>query len=195
MATTELAEETEQPTRRRFTVDEYLKLAEVGILAEDDRVELLEGEVVEMSPIGSRHAAYVDRLDESVHDQLPRSASIVRVPGPVQFGEYGHLQPDLAVLRFRDDYYAQSHPGPADVLLLVEVADSSLEYDRNVKLPLYSRSGVPEAWLVDIPAGAVERHTEPSEEGYGRMVRVRGERSLESTTLPDLVLNVGELLG
>ena len=134
-------------------------------------------------------------MDESVHDQLPRSAAIVRVQGPVQFGEYGHLQPDLAVLRFRDDYYAQSHPGPADVLLLVEVADSSLEYDRNVKLPHYSRSGVAEVWLVDIPAGAVERHTEPSEEGYGRMVRVRGERSLESTTLPDLALNVGELLG
>lgn len=194
MATTEVATTTEQPTKRRFTVDEYLRFADIGILAEDDRVELVEGEVVEISPLGSDHSGCVNRLTWALERQLG-DTMVVAVQNPVQFGQYGQLQSVLAVLRYRDDYCARSHPAPDDVVLLVEVADTSLRYDRNVKLPLYSRAGVAEVRLVDLPAAAAERHTEPSEDGYGRMVRVRGEGTLESTTLPDLVLKVDDVLG
>ena len=123
-----------QVARRRFTVDEYHQMAHAGILSEDDRVELLDGEIVERSPIGSLHQACVDRLNR-LFNTLVGTAAIVRVQGPVQLDLYSEPQPDLLLLRPQDDFYARAHAGPEDVLLVVEVAESTVEYDRRIKLP------------------------------------------------------------
>lgn len=178
--------------RRRFTGEEYRRMGEVGILREDERVELLDGEVVEMNPIGGLHATGVresNRLfSKRVGDELR-----VDVQSSLSLGEYGEPQPDLAVIRARE--YGADLPGPEDVLLVVEVADTSVAYDRGIKLPMYARAGIREAWLVDIPAGRVERHTEPSETGYRLTARAgRGER-LESLVLTGFVLEADAVLG
>jgi Uma2 family endonuclease len=178
--------------RRRFTVDEYHRMAESGILHEDDRVELIGGEIVEMSPIGGRHAACVREINHLLGRQVSDELR-VDVQSPVKLSEQEEPQPDLAVIRARG--YGSSLPTPEDVLLLIEIADTSLAYDREVKLPLYARSGIAEVWLVDLNGGIFERHTEPSEEGY-RLVRRAGRgESLESAVLPALTLPVDVVLG
>jgi Uma2 family endonuclease len=180
--------------RRRFTVDEYYRMAEAGILTADDRVELLEGEIVEMSPIGSHHAGQVKRLNAVFTTRLgPRA--IVSVQDPVRLSRHSEPQPDLALLRPREDFYRRSHPEPSDVLVLIEVMDTTVEVDRRVKVPLYARSVIPETWLVDVNADRIEMYRSPSADGY-RDVRIarRGE-SLAIEALPDLVLSVDDLLG
>jgi len=135
--------------RRRFTADDYERMGEAGILRAEDRVELIDGEVVAMSPIGSRHGAGVDRAN-FVFVTTARASAIVRVQGAVRLDPYHQPEPDLALLRPRADFYASAQPGPADILLVLEVAESSLAYDRDVKAPLYARFGVPEYWLIDV---------------------------------------------
>lgn len=183
-----------QLAKRLFTVAEYHKMAEVGILSEDDRVELLEGEVVAMSPIGSRHAACVDRLTQYWVAEAGGHA-IVRVQGPIRLGEHSEPQPDLALLKPRADFYASSHPGPEDVLLVIEVAETSAAVDREVKVPLYARFGVPEVWLVDLAGGQVEVFREPSAERYQEVTVLRRGDSLAPAFLPDLLLPVDAVLG
>ncbi len=160
-------------TRRKFTVDEYHLLARAGILKEDDRVELIDGEIVEMSPIGSRHAACVARLTEWAGSL--RGRAVVWVQNSVRLGDFAEPQPDLALLRPRADFYAAAHPTPEDVFLVVEVAETSSDYDRQVKIPLYARWGISEAWLVDLEADRVEVYRSPAPEGY-RDVRVVARR-------------------
>ena len=138
-----------QVVPRRFSVDEYHLMARAGILHKDDRVELLEGEIGEMAPSGSRRAACVDRLTRVLSEGLGRSA-IVRVQGPIRLGEHSEPQPDITLLKPQDDFYADATPGPEAVLLLIEVSETTQEYDRQVKLPLYAKWGVPEVWLVDL---------------------------------------------
>ncbi len=181
-------------TTRKFTVEEYHRMAESGILTEDDRVELIEGEIIEMPPISSAHAGCVDRLAMRLMEGLGRRA-IVRVQSPIRLGERSEPQPDVALLRPRADFYAAAHPGPADVLLVIEVAEHSGAYDRERKLPLYARSGIPEAWGVDLGQGEVVVGRDPSPEGY-RTVRIlhRGE-ALSPLAFPDLTLSVDEILG
>jgi Uma2 family endonuclease len=178
--------------RYRFTVDEYYKLAEAGVLSEDSRVELIEGEIVMMTPIGRRHAACVDRLNRLLVHAVGESA-IVRVQNPVRLGDRSEPEPDLALLRPRDDFYAEREPGPADALLIVEVADSSLAYDRGVKLPLYARAGVAETWIVDLGERVIEVHRSPGPQGYAerRIFRV-GEVVQLST--PEIAVAVDSVL-
>lgn len=185
---------TARVLRRRFTVDEYHRMAETGILGEDDRVELIEGEIVEMAPIGSRHAACVIRLIR-LFSARPRPDVLVNVQNPIRISEYTEPQPDLTLLRFRPDFYARAHPGPEDVLLLVEVAESSAEYDRQVKLPLYARGGLREVWLVDLEGEAVEVYRGPSSTGYTEVQRRERGQTLAPTAVPDLILAVDEILG
>ena len=142
--------------RRRFTAEEYHKMGEAGILGRDERVELIEGEVVEMNPIGSRHAACVRRLTRLLSRQLGDDL-LLDVQNPVRLNRGLEPQPDLAVVRARD--YGENLPGPKDVPLVIEVADTSLAYDRGVKLPIYVGAGIREVWLVDLAGGTVERHT------------------------------------
>ena len=149
-----------QIPHKRFTVDEYHRMAEVGILSEDDRVELIDGEIVEMSPIGKHHAACVKRLNALLTEILGRHA-IVGVQDPVQLNDSSEPQPDITVLKFRADYYEERPPTPADTLLIIEVADSSLDFDRLVKLPRYACGGVLEVWIVNLTAGVIEVYREP----------------------------------
>ncbi len=120
-------------------------MAEVGLLSEDSRVELIEGEIIEMSPIGSTHGGTVNRSSKLLHRELDDIA-IVSVQNPVHIDDFSEPQPDLALLKPRKDFYSNSHPTPEDVLVVIEVADASVYYDRNVKPPLYARAGIPEAW-------------------------------------------------
>ena len=185
--------ETEQQ-RRRFTADEYHRMAEAGVLRDDDRVELVDGEIVEMTPIGSRHAACVDQLNVLLSRSLA-GQGILRVQGPVRLDPHSEPQPDLSVLKSRADYYASAHPGPDDVFLVVEVADASLRYDRDVKVGLYAHAGIRETWLVDLQSKRVDVFTQPTPQGYraSRQLR-RGER-LASQALPAASLLVDEMLG
>ena len=167
-------------------------MGEAGILRDDERVELIEGEIVQMNPIGSRHAACVRVLTRLVGRSLSDEL-LLDVQNPVRLDGVLEPQPDLAVIRAHD--YRESLPGPEDVTLVVEVSDTTLGYDRNVKLPLYARAGIREAWIVDLPNEAVERHNEPSEDGYLRMERVGKGRSLTSEVLPSLTLQTDAVLG
>jgi Uma2 family endonuclease len=179
-------------TRWRFTVHDYHRMGEAGILHEDDRVELIEGELVEMAAIGTRHFSCVNRLNRllvmSVGDE-----AIVSVQNPVRLNEFTEPQPDLTVIRPRD--YRVSLPEPEDVLLLMEVSDTTLAYDRGVKLPLYARAGIREVWIVNLPAETIERYTDPSGDGYQRTERARRSKTIESVTLPELSFRVDEVLG
>ena len=180
---------------RKFTVEEYHKLAEVGILGEDDRVELIEGEIVVNSPIGSRHAACVNRLTHLVTQRVGDRA-IVSVQNPIRLSEHSEPQPDLALLKPRPDFYANEHPKPKDALLIVEVAETSLEYDREVKLPLYAGCGIPEVWLVDVTRRRVEIFKKPQGERYtSARALTRADEALAPEALPELKLTLREIFG
>lgn len=181
------------PEKRKFTVAEYYRMAEVGILRPDERVELIEGEIIVMAPIGPGHSGEVNRLTHRFsHPDNDRF--IVHVKNPVQLGDGSELEPDVALLRYRDDYYGTAHPTPADVLLVIEVAYSSLEYDREVKAHLYGRAGVPETWVKNLPEDCIERFTEPGPEGYAQHTVHRRGETLTPVSLPDLELPVDILL-
>ncbi len=181
-------------TRHRFTVDEYHWMARVGILGEDDRVELIDGEIVEMVPIGPTHVGSVIRFTGRLVRQYGDLAE-VSVQNPVRLGEYSEPEPDLVLLRPRADSYRLALPTPADVLLVVEVADTSLAVDRRVKLPLYARAGILETWLVDLRHHRLHVHREPRADGY-RVTRTlrRGER-IAPLAFPDREIAVADLLG
>lgn len=183
-----------QLLRRSFTVDEYHRMAQAGIFSEDDRVELLQGEIVTMAPIGSRHQACVDRL-AGILSRLVAGRAIVRVQGPVRLDDHSEPQPDVALLKDRADYYAQAHPRPEDVLLVIEVAETSAEADREVKVPLYARAAIPEVWLVDLSGESIEVFQKASPQGYQEVRRVRRGDRLVPQAFPDLDLAAGGLLG
>jgi Uma2 family endonuclease len=179
----------------RFTVDEYHRIGEVGIFSEDDRVELLAGEIVEMSPIGPLHASIVDRLNALFSSQLGGEA-IVRVQNPLLLRtEDSEPQPDVILLRPRPDFYARSHPEAQDVYLVIEVADTSVETDREVKFPIYARAGVPEAWLLDVSMQRLEVHRHPTPDGYQDVHLLQRGASVAPQAFPALVLTVDALLG
>ena len=183
-----------QPQRRLFTVDDYYRMAAAGILAEDDSVELIEGEVIRTSPAGSDHASCVNRLTRLLTLRLGEQA-IVAVQNPVHLDDQTELEPDLAVLRPREDFYAERHPIPEDILLLIEVSRSSLEFDHQVKLPLYARHGIPELWVVNLVDGVVEVHRDPKDGQYLARQDYRRGESLASLAMRDLELKVKEVLG
>jgi Uma2 family endonuclease len=183
----------EEVTRRRFTVEEYHRMGEAGILRGDERVELIEGELVEMNPIGSRHMRCVNELNWLLGQQIRDRGLRVSIQHPIRLNGGLEPQPDLAVIRAGD--YADSTPGPEDVVLVIEVSDTTPSYDRNVKLPLHGRAGIAESWIVDLPNEAIERHNDRSEEGYRRMERVGRGRSLASEALSNLTLHTDAVLG
>jgi Uma2 family endonuclease len=176
-----------------FTVHEFFQMADAGIFSMDDRVELLAGEIVQMSPIGSRHAACVNRLHRTFHGLLGSSA-IVSVQNPVRLDDYSEPQPDIAVIRFREDFYRDAHPGPADVLLIVEVADTSADVDRGVNVPLYARAGIPEVWVVDLSGRHVEVYQDPHRDGYRWHRRLGPRDQLTSVSVPVLIFPAADVL-
>ena len=180
---------------RRFTADEYQRMGEAGILSDRDRVELIDGDVLAMTPIGPRHAASVDRATRAFATSVPSDEAIVRVQGPVRLSLYTEPEPDIVLLRPRADFYASAHPGPHDVLLIVEVADSSIDFDRNVKAYVYARSGVPEYWLVDLNDDTVVRYTLPEGDAYQQVERLDPDVRVAPALLPGCVIRPRDLLG
>jgi Uma2 family endonuclease len=186
-----MAVETEV-ARRLFTRAEYYRMAEVGILKPTDRVELIRGEIVQLSPIGPRHSAFVNNLTQLLVLRLAGRA-IVSVQNPVVVDDYSEPQPDLVLLRRRAVPYKEAHATPEDVLLLIEVAETSIRYDRTTKLRLYAEAGVPEYWLVDCAAESVEVYRSPDARGYGEVAVVAGTASVSPQAVGDLVLPLSEI--
>lgn len=183
-----------QIVRRHFNISEYYRMAAAGVFSEDDRVELIEGEIVEMNPIGSRHAACVARLTKHL-ERLAGDRSIVWVQNPIQIDVSSEPLPDVALLQPRDDFYAQANPQAADVLLLIEVADSSVEYDRDIKVPLYAQAGVIEVWLVNLPKEIIEIYSQPLEGRYQEIRLVKRGELLSAKSIPNLTIDANAVLG
>jgi Uma2 family endonuclease len=181
------------PRKHRITVDEYYRMAEVGLLAPDARVELIEGEIIDMAPIGTDHGGVVDVLNRLFIRALGDQA-IVRTQGAILLDQRSMPQPDLAVLAPGKDDYRSAHPMPADVWLVIEVSDSTLRYDRNVKAPLYARHGIPEVWIVDLPNDELHWYREP----VGGKYAVQGSSHIacvmRPVALPDVAIDLGPLV-
>lgn len=179
--------------RYRLTSAIFHEMVEKGILSEDDRLELIEGELVTMSPIGPEHSGIVDQLAAILIKQLGDRA-VVKVQGPLQLDESTEPQPDLILLEPRRDYYKHSLPRPIDVALVIEVADSSLAYDRAIKMPLYAGAGIPEAWIVNLIDRWIEVYRDPSPAGYTTMLKILAGKSISPRAFDDVVVTVDELL-
>jgi Uma2 family endonuclease len=171
-------------SRFRFTVADYHRLAEVGILNEDSRVELIEGELVSMAPIGSFHQSAVDLLNEILSRQTENF--LLRVQGPISLGEHSEPEPDFSLLKRRSDFYRNAHPGASDIPLVIEVSDSTLAYDSEIKLRLYAENGIPESWIFDMQAKQLEIHREPSKEGYRQVLKPKRGTLASAALIPQL---------
>jgi Uma2 family endonuclease len=180
--------------RRPFTVDEYDRMVEVGILGKEDHVELIEGEILEMSPIGSRHEACVDRAAVLLLPPLV-GQSIVRVQGSIRLGDYSRPQPDLILLQHRRDYYAPSGAVTRDALLVIEVSDTSIRYDRGPKLRVYARHGVREVWIEDLTTDTLLVFRSPEGATYRTLVTLKSGDSIAPEAFPQLIVSVAALLG
>ena len=186
---------TVQLATHRFTAKDFHRMVGAGILREDDRVELLHGEIVDMPPIGPGHAAGMNRLLNAFLPLQGERKAIISVQNPIHLGEHSEPQPDLALLKPRPDFYAQGHPTPQEVLLVVEVMESSVGYDREVKVPLYARFGIPETWLVDVEQGLIEVYREPGSEGYRQVHTLRWGERLSPEAFPQFILTVDDVFG
>lgn len=180
--------------RKYFTIDEYHRMVAENILSEQDRTELIEGEVLYMSPIGSRHAACVNRLT-AVLSTLLNNHAIVSIQNPIQLSQFSEPEPDVALLRPRDDFYASHLPTAADVLLVIEVADTSIDYDQHTKLPLYARSGIPEVWIVNLNTNTIFTYTQPSIGEYQQQHEYSISETIQSTMVAPLRLEVKDIVG
>ena len=178
--------------RRLFTREEYHCMGEAGILKPTERVELIRGEIIEMWPIGRRHYAFVNNLNQLLVLGLAGRA-IVSVQNPVALDDDTEPEPDLAILRRRVVPYKESDAVAEDVLLLIEVGETSLANDRGTKLRLYAESGIPEYWVADAAAEAIEMHRGPGPGGYAETRRLTGDAIVSPQAFPDLTLSLTEI--
>ena len=185
---------TLQLKRRQFTLGQYHQMIATGVLPEGDRVELIEGEILEMAAIGSKHTAQVKRLNRLLSSRLDESI-LISIQDPIELGPRSEPEPDVALLRWRADYYVASHPQAADVYLIIEVADSTVEFDREVKGPLYARSGIVECWLIDVSAETITLYRLPTPDGYQHVEICRRGMAIVVAALPDLGFTVDQILG
>lgn len=179
--------------RHRITADEYHRLGDAGVLAPDARVELIDGEVIDLAPIGSRHWSVVSRLHRLVERAVGDRAVISEAS--LRLGSHSEPQPDLALFKPRDDFYAAALPAAADTLLVIEVADSSARYDREIKLPLYARHGIGELWIVDLEANLVRMYREPAGDGYLQATQTADPAIVGIAALPGVSVDLSGLLG
>ncbi len=186
--------QTDAPKKRLFTRKEYHAMGKAGILGHEERLELLEGEIVVMVPPGIRHLTRVDRLTHVFMPLGIQRRAIVRVQNPSVMTRISEFQPDITLLTFRDDFYESRNPRPEDILLLVEVSDSSLNYDRNIKLPRYAEFGIPEVWIVNLRDNQVESYTERSSAGYGASRIYRPGDTISPTAFPDIEISVNDII-
>jgi Uma2 family endonuclease len=182
-----------QIAKHYITACEFERMVEGGVFGEDARLELIEGEIIEMSPIGKRHAACVDALNWWLN-RLIGDAATVRVQNPILLDDLSEPQPDIALLRPRADFYRESLPTPADVLLVVEVADTSVEYDRKLKLPIYAWAGVAEVWIVNLPEEKIETYSSPSGDAYEDSARHGRGEEVSSQTITGLTIKVDDVI-
>ncbi|AVZ31193.1 Uma2 family endonuclease [Nodularia spumigena CS-584] len=182
-----------QLLRRKFTVQQYHQMLESGILREDDRVELIRGEIIEMSPIGTKHAACVKCLNKLLYSKLGDRV-LIAIQDPIILTNKSEPQPDVALLKPRDDFYETAHPQPQDIFLLIEVADSTVMYDREEKIPLYAEAKIMEVWLIDINAQIVEVYQQPTAAGYQVMQKFTCGQSLSITAFPDVNITINEII-
>jgi len=177
----------------QFTTQQFHLMHEAGVFSEGDRLELINGEIKQMSPIGRKHAACVNRLvtvlTRKLGDQI-----VLSVQNSIRLDDKSEPQPDLAILKPRDDFYEEGLPTPSDILLIIEVADSTIAYDREVKAPLYAAAGIPEMWLFDVNKKAIEGYSQPSASGYKRMQRYEQNDTLSMIAFPDVSFNWSELI-
>ena len=183
-----------EPTRRRISVDEYMKMAEVGILKESERVELIDGDIIEMSPIGNPHEASTSASHRLLAPLFIEGRVVLRVQGHVRLDENNRPEPDLALLKWRDDLYGSQSPAPEDILLVIEVSDSTLASDRSVKLALYARFDIPEVWIENISDRVVEAYANPVDGQYTESRIYRPGETITPRAFPDVSLSVNELI-
>jgi Uma2 family endonuclease len=178
--------------RYLFDVDTYEQMVETGVLTANDKVELIEGEIIKKMPLGSRHAARVDR-GTRVFSRQAAEFAIVRVQSPIRL-DRSEPEPDISLLRLRDDFYESGHPHPEDVLLIVEVADSTVRSDRAAKIPIYARNGIAEVWLLDVERNRLEIYTHPINGEYQNVRLVRRDETITLQLLPEVTINAADLL-
>ena len=183
-----------QVQTRLFNVHEYERMAEAGILNEDDHVELIRGEIVQMAAIGSKHAACVKRFNAEFSSRL-QGRAIASVQDPIRLPSRSEPEPDIALLRPRQDFYRNVHPGADDVLLLVEVADTSLEVDRGVKLALYAEAAIPDVWVTDLEAERIEAYRQPVGGRYTEQEVFGRGTTLAPQSFPDISISVDAIVG
>lgn len=181
-------------TRRRFTTSEYQRMVEVGVFTESERVELIWGEIVEMSPINVAHVNCVNRLTAILSTKLAALA-IVSIQNPIQIDDFSIPQPDVALWKPSPAAYLDRLAGSTDILLIIEVADSSLDHDRRVKSQLYAQAGMDDYWIVNLPQQQIEVYREPREDGYRTMTRYAPGDTISLLAFPDITLNVDDILG
>lgn len=179
----------EYPHPHRVSTQEYLRMGAAGVFAPEARLELIAGEIVEMAPIGSRHAGVVNRLNRLLGRLLGERA-VVSIQNPIIAGEHSVPQPDIALLKPRSDDYSAAHPSAADVLLVIEVAETTLAFDVGTKVALYARAGIAEAWVVDVAGGSVRIYRQPGPSGYQASTIAAGEEVASCLAFPDLKLPV-----
>ncbi|MEX0746354.1 MAG: Uma2 family endonuclease [Rhodothermales bacterium] len=181
-------------TLRRFSTTEYFRMGEAGILQETDRVELIDGEILVREPEGSQHASHVHEIAALFYHLRNTGRAIVRTNHPAILDDFNVPQPDVAVVKWRDDRYVHAHPTPADILLAIEVSWTTLLQDRGIKAPLYARAGIPELWIVDLKSRHVEVYREPSRAGYASFARFGIGSTLRPHSFEDVALRVDDLL-
>jgi Uma2 family endonuclease len=177
----------------RLSADDYERMVQAEILGEEDRVELIDGEIIDMPPIGSPHGGAVNRIANRLTRAFAETDAIVATQNPLRLSDFSEPEPDTALLRPRDDFYAKRHPRPEDVLLLIEVAESSLHYDRDKKLPLYARAGIAECWLVDLVGQALWIYRDPGPQGYASIRQASDLAALSLRCLPHAVVDLSGL--
>lgn len=183
-----------EPLKRLFTRDEYYAMAEAGILKPEDRVELIEGEIYRMTPIGNRHALCVTLLNDRLSVLAVREQLSVSPQNPVHLNDFSEPQPDLALIERRQIGLSRSHPSPGEIYLVIEVAESSLDYDQRRKVPLYARNGVPEVWVVDLTRHLIEVHREPARDGYRSVQRLHQGDRIAPQAFPDFEIDIASIL-
>lgn len=176
-----------------FTVAEFERMGEAGVFTKDARLELIEGEIIEMSPIGSRHAACVKFLSRFLNRTVGDIA-LVSTQDPIRLNDFSEPEPDLALLRLRDDFYRDAHPTPADVLLIIEVSDTTLGYDRQVKMPLYAKAGIVEAWIVNLLEEQIEIYSGLADGTYQTVINIRRGEVARAHTIANLSVSVTDVL-
>jgi Uma2 family endonuclease len=181
-------------TKKLFTVDEYYSMAKAGIIAPDERLELVEGEIIQMSPIGHRHGVRVVRGSTLFFEALGRKG-VISTQGSLRLSRRTEVEPDLVVFKPRADFYASGRATPADVLLVVEMADTSLTYDRNVKIPLYARAGILEVWIQDIKKDVLLVYRDLRGNNYATALEMRRDESVSPIAFPEIRFSIDDLFG